>query len=270
MNAENRANANSDSQAIWDENAAEWDRASGEAGTTMQRTLIAPATERLLNVQPGQRVLDIACGNGAFARRLATLGASVVASDFSTALLEKARARTTEHADRIDYRLADATDEAALLSLGEGASFDAAVCTMGLMDMSAIEPLFRALAKMLKPGGAFVFSVMHPCFNGDSTLMVEDYYGQETMSVKVHHYLMPVVMKGKAVTAQPALQYYFFRPLSVLFKAGFEAGFVLDGLEEPAFPPTDDLRPNWGSFSDIPPVLVARMRHYADRTDQTD
>jgi len=66
------------------------------------------------------------------------------------------------------------------------------------------------------------------------------------------------------------LQYYFFRPLSVLFKAGFEAGFVLDGLEEPAFPPSDSRQPNWGSFSDIPPVLVARMRRYTDRTDRAD
>lgn len=120
----------------------------------MQRMLIAPSTERLLNVQAGQRVLDIACGNGAFARRLAALGATVVASDFSAAFLEKVRARmTTEHADRIEYRLVDATDEAALLALGER-QFDAAVCTMGLMDMSVIEPLFRALARLLKPGGA--------------------------------------------------------------------------------------------------------------------
>lgn len=265
----NTEHINQEARAIWDENAAEWDRASGEVGTTMQRALIAPATERQLNIQAGQHVLDIACGNGAFARRLAALGATVVASDFSAALLEKARARTMEHADRIEYRLVDATDEAALLTLGVR-QFDAAVCTMGLMDMSAIEPLFRALARLLKPGAAFVFSVMHPCFNGDSTLVAEDYYGQETMSVKVHHYLMPITTKGKAVTEQPALQYYFFRPLSVLFKAGFDAGFVLDGLEEPAFPPSDSRLPNWLSFSDIPPVLVARMRRYTDRTDQTD
>lgn len=267
MNAEH---INQESRAIWDENADEWDRASGEVGTTMQRTLIAPATERLLGVQTGQRVLDIACGNGAFARRLAALGAIVVASDFSAALLRKARARTTaEHADRIEYRLVDATDEAALLALGER-QFDAAVCTMGLMDMSSIEPLFRALARLLKPGSAFVFSVMHPCFNGDSTLVAEDYYGQVTMSVKVHHYLAPITTKGKAVTEQPVLQYYFFRPLSIMFKAGFDAGFVLDGLEEPAFPPSDSQRPNWISFSDIPPVLVARMRRYTDRADQAN
>jgi 2-polyprenyl-3-methyl-5-hydroxy-6-metoxy-1,4-benzoquinol methylase len=251
---------NLESQAIWDENAAEWDRRSGEDGLPMQRTLIAPATERLLDVQPGWRVLDIACGNGAFARRLASLGAKVIASDFSAVFLKKARARSIAYSDRIEYRLADATDEAALLALGEAASFDAAVCTMGLMDMSAIEPLFRALATLLRPGGAFVFSVMHPCFNGDSTLVAEDYYGQETLSVKVHRYLTPITTKGKGIASQPTQHHYFFRPLSVLFKAGFDAGFALDGLEEPAFPPMDEQGLTWERFSDIPPVIVARMR----------
>lgn len=251
---------NRESQAIWDQNAAEWDRKAGEDGLLMQRTLIAPATERLLNVQPGWHMLDIACGNGAFARRLAALGATVVATDFSAVFLEKARARTTEHADRIDYRHADATDEAALLAMGDAATFDAAVCTMGLMDMSTIEPLFRALATLLKPGGPFVFSVMHPCFNGDSTLVAEDYYGRETLSVKVHRYLSPVTTKGVGIASQPAQQYYFFRPLNVLLKAGFDVGFVLDGLEEPAFPPSDERRLNWVRFTEIPPVLVARMR----------
>ncbi|MEE8390265.1 MAG: hypothetical protein V3S14_05630 [Anaerolineae bacterium] len=45
---------------------------------------------------------------------------------------------------------------------------------------------------------------------------------------------------------------------------GFDAGFVLDGLEERAFPPDhpSDRSPlTWGAnFSEIPPVLVARMR----------
>lgn len=62
----------------------------------------------------------------------------------SAALLEKAHARTTQHANRIEYRLVDATDEAALLALGER-QFDAAVSAMGLMDMSAIEPLSAVL-----------------------------------------------------------------------------------------------------------------------------
>jgi ubiquinone/menaquinone biosynthesis C-methylase UbiE len=121
-------------------------------GNQFQRVLVGPASERLLQVQPGQVILEIACGNGVFSRRLASLGAWVVATDFSATFLDLARARTVEHPERIEYRLVDATDESQLLALGER-RVDAAVCNMALMDMAAIEPLMRALARLLKPGG---------------------------------------------------------------------------------------------------------------------
>ncbi|MBM3130667.1 MAG: class I SAM-dependent methyltransferase [Chloroflexi bacterium] len=115
---------------IWNQNATFWDERGGADGLPMQRALIAPITERLLDLKRDERVLEIACGNGAFARRMAALGARVVACDFAEEFIERAKARTTD--DAIEFRVIDATDEAALLALG-AQSFDAAVCTMGLM-----------------------------------------------------------------------------------------------------------------------------------------
>src|SRR5260370_33389077 len=135
---------------IWDSKAAFWDAQMGE-GNLFQRVLIGPASERLLRVRPGHTILDVACGNGVFSRRLAILGARVVATDFSARFLERARARTTEQVERIEYRLVDATDEQQLLALGE-AQFDAAVCNMALMDMVTIKPLLAALPRLRKPG----------------------------------------------------------------------------------------------------------------------
>src|SRR5207248_6911437 len=159
-----------------------------------QRVLVGPASERLLEVQPGQVILEIACGNGVFSRRLASIGAQVVATDFSAGFLELAKARTTEHPERIAYRLVDATDEGQLLALGQR-RFDAAVCNMALMDMVTIEPLMRALAQLLRSGGRFVFSLLHPAFNNHGgtrlALEEEDRDGQlvETHYVKVSNYL---------------------------------------------------------------------------------
>jgi len=43
--------------------------------------------------------------------------------------------------------------------------------------------------------------------------------------------------------------------------ACFAAGFVVDGLEEPAFDmPSGDLTPRWNNCTEIPPILVARLR----------
>jgi len=255
-----------ETQQIWDSKAAYWDERMGE-GNPFQRVLVGPASERLLQVQPGEVVLDVACGNGVFSRRLAQLGAHVVATDFSAIFLERAQARATEHADRITYVLADATDEIQLLALGER-RFDAAVCNMALQDMTMIEPLLRSLTRLLKPGGRFVFSVPHPAFNFPAgsrlALEEEDRAGAlvEVYYVKVSNYLRTPPVKGAGMPGEPAPHFFFYRPISVLFGAWVASGFVLDALEEPAFGPEDQARRPlvWDTFKYIPPLLVARLR----------
>jgi 2-polyprenyl-3-methyl-5-hydroxy-6-metoxy-1,4-benzoquinol methylase len=265
--------ANEETRSAWNENAAFWDERMGE-GNDFVEVLIWPATQRLLELRPGERMLDIACGNGLSSRRLAAMGAHVVAFDFSEEMIAYARERTTQYAERIEYLVLDATDEAALLALGEG-RFDAAICNMALFDMAEIKPLMRALARGLRPGGRFVFSVLHPCFNSPHMAHVAEMEDREgdivtVYSVKVFGYLSPTVAWAAAIQGQPKPQLVFHRPLQVLLGAGFDAGFVLDGLEERAFPPDHPARKNplgWGpNFSEIPPVLVARMRLvYADQ-----
>jgi 2-polyprenyl-3-methyl-5-hydroxy-6-metoxy-1,4-benzoquinol methylase len=196
-----------ESRDIWDTNAEAWDKKIGGGGG-WQSTIIAPMVEQMLGIQPGETVLDIACGNGIFSRRLAELGAHVVASDFSPKLIELARQRTIENMDQIEYHVVDATDENQLMNLAGQAErrFDAAVCNNAIMDMPAIEPLFRAVAKLLKPGGRFVFSVMHPCFNGQSIAMLAelpDYDQEPTYAIKIRRYLSAEVTKGLAISEQP-------------------------------------------------------------------
>ncbi len=262
---------NEEVRELWDGKASFWDENMGD-GNLFQRELIGPATERLLEVKPGQRILEVACGNGATARRLSALGANVVATDFSGKFLERAKARTTENAKRIEYRLVDATSEEQLLSLGER-RYDGAVCNMALMDMAAIEPLMRALAKLLKSDGRFVFSVQHPCFNSNAMTMVaemEDEDGElsTSYSVKLSDYLDVPPGKGAGMPGEPNPHYYFHRPLHEIFGVCFGAGFVMDGMEEPRIggEPENSGGLTWRNFKGIPPVLVARMR-LASRTD---
>ncbi len=163
--------------------------------------------------------------------------------------------------------MVDATDEGALLALGEGA-YDAAVCTMALMDMVEIEPLLRALVRLLRPGARFVFSVMHPCFNnpaGDRHLAEERDCDGELVtrySIAIEHYIRPSVARGLGMIGQPQPHYYFHRPLSLLLGGCFAVGMVLDGLEEPTFPESSAPRRtfSWENYREIPPVLIARLR----------
>jgi SAM-dependent methyltransferase len=259
--------ANEETRQAWDANAAYWDKKMGE-GNDFVNLLEWPAMLRLLDPQRGQHMLDIATGNGLTARRLAGLGVQVSAFDFSEELIKFAQGRTVAGSP-IAYYVLDATDESNLLErLAAAAPFDAALCNMALFDMADIEPLFHALTKLLKPGGGFIFSLTHPAFNNTSSVHVAeetDVEGQIRLVyyIKVSQYMTPLQQHGAALRNQPKPQLYFERPLQYYLNLGFRNGFVLDGFEECAFPPgQQQSNPlSWGgNFSEIPPVLVARLR----------
>ncbi len=226
----------------WETKAAFWDDMHGDEGNIFHRTLVAPTAERLLKLQPGETVLDLACGNGVFSRQMAELGATVVACDFSTALIDHARQR--RYADRIDYRVVDATDSDALRTLGLH-RFDAVVCNMALMDIATLDPLLIALRDLLKPGGRAVFTLMHPCFNHTAVTLLSEQFEEggawkHLYALKITDYLGLGMQYAIGAKGEPGGHYVFHRSLGELFSTCFVHGWVMDGLEEAAFPPPED------------------------------
>ncbi|GAB4567160.1 MAG: hypothetical protein Fur0017_07330 [Anaerolineales bacterium] len=273
---ENLNQLNDETRDAWEVNAQVWDTRMGDEGNDFFNILCWPALASFLDASTGlsaslksdTHILDIACGNGLTTRRLVEMGAAhVTAFDFSANLIKFAKKRTAEHASKITYHVMDATDEEQLTSLGK-AKFDAAISNMALFDIADIEPLFRALAKILKPGGNFVFSIAHPAFNNASSMHVVeqmDNNGEiKTMySVKISRYMNSYHQRGLALYNQTKPQVYFERPLQYYLNTAFKNGFVLDGFEERAFPPeTPQTSPlGWGGkFSEIPAAIVARVR----------
>ena len=237
----------------------------GNEGNDWFNTLQWPVLASFLDVQPDSNILDIACGNGLTSRRLAALGANITAFDFSANLIEKAKTRSNPD-NRISYHVVDATSEEQLLTLGKR-KFDSALSNMALFDMADIEPLFQTLPKLLKPNGVFAFSLCHPAFNNSSSVHLAEEWDDGRIktrySVKVSRYMTSYHAEGVALRDQPKPQLYFERPIQYYMNLGFQNGFIVDGFEERAFPP-DYPQSNplsWGgNFSEIPPVLVMRMR----------
>jgi 2-polyprenyl-3-methyl-5-hydroxy-6-metoxy-1,4-benzoquinol methylase len=253
-----------ENRRIWDANARWWDDQIGD-GNEFQTQLIEPATERLLGVRAGDTILDVACGAGRFARRMAALGARVIAFDYSSQFIARARERTSSSA-AVEYHVIDAADPEALLSLG-GHRFNKAVCTMALMDMPEVGPLFAALSRLLTPNGSFVFSVLHPCFHSAAIQRFAELHEEEAgrhvirAGVKVSAYLSPFARKTEGIIGQPEPQWMFHRPIGALFNYGFAAGFVVDGIEEPGLPAADTPKAGvrWHDMREIPPVMAVRM-----------
>jgi 2-polyprenyl-3-methyl-5-hydroxy-6-metoxy-1,4-benzoquinol methylase len=250
-----------DHQTRWDRAAADWGDQAGAEGNSFHLRLVSPAAEQLLGTVRGQRVLDVACGNGVFARRLAQLGATVVATDISAAMLERAR----EHpSDRIDYRQVDATSPRDLGTLD--GPFDAIVCNQAFMTMPDVAPLAAAVPALLGPGGRLVFTTNHPCFNTTATRFVYEWEERDARAVErrgvaITRYAAPGFAEGAVLMDRGATAIYFDRPLHMLLQPFFDAGLVLDGLEEPVFPPSEEIRRlDWRSISEIPPVIACRLR----------
>jgi SAM-dependent methyltransferase len=196
---------------------------------------------------------------------MAARGARVVAFDASPRMLKLAAARG-DGDGRIEYRLVDATSEPEVRALGLGA-FEAAVAAMVLMDIPALEPLARGLAHVLQAGAPFVAAVSHPCFRTTGTRLVmaeDDRDGRPAVAhaVQVRRYAHLAPTRGVSLSGQPETQYYFDRPLAALLGPFFDAGFALDGLEEPTFPePAEGSAPAlWDAYREIPPLLAVRLR----------
>ena len=256
-----------DVRSVWETNAKFWDGYFKE-GNDFHCRLVRPTAESLLRLSPEEHILDIACGNGAFSRQMADRGMRVTALDFSQSFIDRARARSASHADRIEYRTLDATNADDLASLGT-AKYDAAVCNMALMDMSDINPLAEAVPCLLKTGGRFVFTIMHPCFNhAGSHLFVEEEPIEDgfrvVAGVCVTRYMSDFFSKGIGIRGQPVPQYYFHRPLHTLLEPFLAQGLAITGLIEKSFTGQPDVRPtpSWDHVPEIPPILGVRF----DRT----
>lgn len=101
-----------------------------------------------LDIQPGMRVLDVACGTGNLAVPAARAGAIVTGVDIATNLLEQARARATGEGLAIQFDEGDAEN----LSYAD-ASFDLVMTMYGAMFAPRPELVAAELTRVCKPGG---------------------------------------------------------------------------------------------------------------------
>lgn len=212
-----------------------YDEKQGDSGDLWHRTLIDPGLfARIGQLAPGTRVLDLGCGNGYIARRLARSGARVVGVDASAELIERARAREARDPLGITYHHADASD----LGMLAGRSFDLGVANMSLMDIPDAAPPIRELARLIRPGGRFVFSISHPCFDVDthSAWDVEVTVGPPRVFRKVTRYREPhsdqydwQLPDGGTVTTTG-----YHRPVSWYSRELRTAGFVIVEMDEPS------------------------------------
>ena len=215
------------------------------------RVLLSRFKEILGDRLRGARVCDIACGEGYLSRFLAQFGPQeVIGIDISAALIDVATQR--RNAPNLSYRV----DDAQQLQTFSDASIDIVVSQLAIMDISDHRALFRSARRVLRPGGAFVFSLLHPCFEtpfhapDESPFQVDE--SGNAIAYVVRRYASEGFWKSGGTGVRGHMGAYH-RTLSTLLNDLLTAGFLIEKLDEPVVE-------GRGLFSQVPQVLLVTAR----------
>lgn len=219
--------------------------------------LAIPAVLKLAGDVKGRKVCDLACGQGIVARRLAALKADVVGIDISEKLLDIARRYERSGPGGVSY----VHDDAQKLDTVADGTFGGVVCNLALMDIPCPASVFRAVHRISRPGGWFVFSIIHPCFlTPGSPRWVRE--GERIVGMEVRDYFeeghwrkdTPEGVRGRVGSHH--------RTLSSYLNALSNAGLALEQCEEPRA--TEEIANHLPGYKEVPGILIVRCKKPKD------
>jgi ubiquinone/menaquinone biosynthesis C-methylase UbiE len=136
-------------RAAWDDIAAGYDRTN-----TPSQMWLGNEGLRRAGLRPGMRFLDVAAGSGALSIPAARLGADVLATDLSPAMLARLERRARDEGLNVQTRVMDGH----ALELDDD-SFDIAGSQFGVMLFPDMPQGIREMARVVKPSGRVLMTV---------------------------------------------------------------------------------------------------------------
>ncbi len=210
----------------WGSVALWYDRHLEEETDTYQRQVILPNLKRVLELKSGERLLDVACGQGFFARGVAVPGVTIVGVDISKELIARARERSPEYmfhvgsADRM-HMLKDST-------------FDAAMMVLALQNVAKLSETLSEIHRVVTTDGRVVLVLNHPAFR---IPQYADWGFDEKREVqyrRVDRYLsggkIELLVHPGNKQSEKTISYH--HALQDLYKAFHKSGLVVTRLEE--------------------------------------
>jgi ubiquinone/menaquinone biosynthesis C-methylase UbiE len=190
-----------------------------------QKKLILPNLIRLLKIKRGETILDLACGQGFFAREFAKLGAKVIGSDISSELIEIAKQDKT-----VEYHVSGAHK----LDYINDSSVDKATIILSLQNIRNALEVISEVNRVLKPKGRLFMVLNHPAFRIPKKSSWGYDEARKTQYRRLDGYLSESVERIQMHPGDKPWEktLSFHRPLQFYFKALRKTGFCVSGLEE--------------------------------------
>lgn len=210
----------------WNAMGEEWLTLAQNGESRMK--FIMPWMLRYMGDVQGLHILDLGCGEGGYARRLAAAGAQVVAVDCSEAAIRYAEEQARREKLPIAHHLRNSND---LFGIPDE-SFDMVLCSMMLMDCEDLDGTLREVVRVLKPGGRLFVSMLHPCFDGNHERGIGRQGQGATREVVVKNYFEPREWDAPLPNGTRSV-IWRHRTLSEYVKAFISAGLTIADMNEP-------------------------------------
>ncbi len=234
----------SSSEAIkrWDKHAKAFTADYDEHGGVHREVLLNPALFQLLEDIDKKKVLDAGCGEGYLSRKLARLGGTVTAVDYSVKMIEIAKNKTERNL-QIEYYHGNCEK----LNFLADQTFDIIISNMVIQDLPDYQSAIKEMYRLLVDGGYFIFSILHPCFVTPNSGWIKNTDGEKQFW-KVDNYFYEGVYEQPFPYDAEDKVLLFHRTLTSYFSTIKEAGFQIEQLLEPK--PSKEMLMKYPSFEE--------------------
>lgn len=214
------------STVAWNQIGREWVALAQTGESRMQ--FLMPYTLETLGEVCGKKILDLGCGEGGYSRELAKRGAIVTAVDCSAEHIDYAMQETKRNGLDICHLVRNSNH---LYEIGDSV-FDLVLCSMMLMDCADLEGTVSEAARVLKPAGRILASVLHPCFNGNPSLGIGRQGEGIERQVVVKNYFSPSQWEAPLPNGTIPVVWHH-RTLEEYVHTFVKSGLTIIGLLEP-------------------------------------
>ncbi|MFH1454752.1 MAG: class I SAM-dependent methyltransferase [bacterium] len=211
-------------------NVASWYDDLLKKDNTYQSEVILPSLIRLMEIKNTDNVLDLACGQGMFAREFAKLGAKVIGVDISDELIKIAQKQNVKN---INYVVSSANN----LSFIKNESLDKISIILALQNISNLSGVIKECNRVLKPKGKLYIVLNHPAFRvpQKSDWGYDD--KKKAQYRRVEQYLSEIMINidmnpGEKIKKNKKYTVSFHRSLQAYFNTLYTYGFLIGRLEE--------------------------------------